>query len=167
MATFWINNNDITSQFRFMLIINLSGWNDSNIFRRFFDTRETPEHFVSKIPKPVNRRLSRTPDVKREKQTAMKERSLTTTKKPRKVKIDAVKTETDDTEKTFSQLRMANRSQRRGFVTQKPNVSCWKRGCIPVPSVSVGRWWLVIQNYVYFLSSLLMSKREVTRFERL
>ncbi|XP_028407045.1 HAUS augmin-like complex subunit 6 [Dendronephthya gigantea] len=98
---------------------------------RFFDTRETPKPFVSKIPKPVNRRLSRTPDVKREKPATTKERSLTSTKKPRKVKIDVAKTEEDHTEKTMK-LRMMDGSRKKDVDVQKSNeVSNVKSGADP------------------------------------
>ena len=53
----------------------------SLIYLILFRTKEIPKPFVSKIPKPVNSRLSRTPDLSSDKSTAVRRRSLTTAKK--------------------------------------------------------------------------------------
>ncbi|CAB4018329.1 Hypothetical predicted protein [Paramuricea clavata] len=97
---------NLTSSIREM-VIRGNQQPDENQFQsevlsaRTFDIRETPKTFVSKIPKPVNRRLSQTPDVTTNKSMAVRRRSLTTTKKPKRTRGDGVKMEKVDTKKGF------------------------------------------------------------------
>ena len=89
---------------------------------------------MSKIPKPLNHRLSRTPDVSREKSTAVRRRSLTSSKKPSKMKAlgDNGRTgKLDSSKKAASHGGMAA-SQRMLAVDQESNVSTRERWCCRV-----------------------------------
>jgi hypothetical protein len=70
------------------------------------DRKETSRPFVSKIPKPVNCRLSQTPDVNTKKPTAVRRRSLTTTKKLKRTRGDGIRMEKVDTKKESTSPRV-------------------------------------------------------------
>ena len=76
--------------------------------------RETSKPFVSKIPKPVNRRLSQTPDVNTKKSTAVRRRSLTSTKKPKRTKTDGLRTR-DELRTWDNGVKMEKMDTREGF----------------------------------------------------
>ena len=81
---------------------------------------------MSKIPKPVNRRLSQTPDVTTNKSMAVRRRSLTTTKKPKRTRGDGVKMEKVDTKKGFPNTGVTglkDGSQRKVVGEKKLHVS--------------------------------------------
>ena len=88
---------------------------------RTFNGGEIPKTFVSKIPKPVSRRVIQTPDV-----TSVKRRSLTTTKKPRQTTGNSVRMDEVNRKKEFASPRMTglkDKSQRRVLSEEKLRVS--------------------------------------------
>ena len=85
--------------------------------------KETAKTFVSRIPKPVNCRLSQTPDVDTKKSTAIRRRSFTTTKKSKRTRGDEIKTDTRQGFASPKQKAVRHESQRKQVGEQKSDVT--------------------------------------------